>query len=95
MLHPEQGCPLPALTAEVARADATVRAAFDDGLRAIHARLEFITGSGVKAWALLAQCVGAVMLARGALDPALQRVMLKSANAEALALLGNTAQGSR
>ena len=89
MLHPEQGCPLPALTAEVARADTAVRAAFDEGLHAIHARLEPLTGSDAKAWALLSQCVGAVMLARGALAPELQRVLLESAKAETASLLGN------
>ena len=91
MRHPEQGCPLPALTAEVARGDDAVRAAFDDGLRAIHARLEPLTGSDAKAWALLAQCVGAVMLARGALDPELQRSLLESAKAETKALFGDAA----
>ncbi|MEQ1519471.1 MAG: TetR/AcrR family transcriptional regulator [Usitatibacteraceae bacterium] len=43
--HPELGCPLPALTAEVARADDSVRAAFDEGLREIHAQLTPSAGS--------------------------------------------------
>ncbi len=85
--HPERGCPLPALTAEIARADDTVRAAFDDGLRQIHKQLKVIAGSSTKAWALLAQNVGALMLARAALAPALQQELLRSARKEARASL--------
>lgn len=85
--HPERGCPLPALTAEIARADDAVRAAFDAGLREIHAQLEAIAGSSAKAWALMAQSVGALMLARATLDAGLQRELLESARAEARALL--------
>jgi len=85
--HPERGCPLPGLTAEVGRADDAVRAAFDGGLREVHMQLEPIAGSRAKAWALIAQNVGAMMLARAALDPGLQRELLDSARAEARALL--------
>ena len=84
--HPQQGCPLPGLSAEVARADDAVRAAFDDGLREVHAQLQPIAGSSARAWALINQSVGAVMLARAALDPALQRELLASARAEVRAL---------
>jgi AcrR family transcriptional regulator len=85
--QPERGCPLPGLAAEVARADDAVRAAFDDGLREVHAQLEPIAGSSAKAWALIAQSVGAVMLARAALAPGLQRELIESARAEARALV--------
>jgi AcrR family transcriptional regulator len=87
-LHqPEHGCPLPALTAEVARADTAVRAAFDEGLREVHTQLQAVTGSSQNAWALIAQNVGAVMLARAALDPALQQELLEAARGHARSLL--------
>jgi AcrR family transcriptional regulator len=85
--HPERGCPLPALSAEVARADDAVRAAFDDGLRQVHTQLVPAAGSSAAAWALINQSVGAVMLARAALDPGLQRELLESARAEARRIL--------
>lgn len=85
--HPERGCALPALSAEVARADDAVRAAFDDGLRKVHAQLVPVAGSSAAAWALINQSVGAVMLARAALDPGLQGELLESARAEAQRLL--------
>jgi TetR/AcrR family transcriptional repressor of nem operon len=74
--HPERGCVLPTLTAEVARADEPVRAAFQGGIERIHAVLERVTGSGDDAWVLLAQLVGAVMLTRALPDePARQRLL--------------------
>lgn len=67
------GCPLPALTPEIGRADATVRQAFQLGLADVHAQVEKMTGSSTGAWALIAQCVGAVMLARAMPDEATER----------------------
>ena len=62
--HPERGCALPSLTADVARADAEVRQAFTKGLLAVHSALKRLVRSDAAAWALIAQSVGAVMLAR-------------------------------
>ncbi len=85
--RPDSGCPLPALAADVARADDAVRGAFDDGLREVHARLKPLTGSADTAWALISQNVGAMVLARAALDPRLQRALLRAARAQARVLL--------
>jgi hypothetical protein len=85
--QPERGCPLPALTAEVARADPAVRQAFQEGLLQVHARLQRITGSAQAAWSLIAQNVGAVMLARALPDEKLQRRLLAAARRSGWALL--------
>lgn len=74
--HPEQGCPLPTLTPEVARADEASKAAFQSALLDIHASLRRLTPTSEDAWTLMAQNVGAVMLARAILDESLQREML-------------------
>jgi AcrR family transcriptional regulator len=74
--HPEQGCPLPSLTPEVARADDAVKAAYQAGLLEIHAKLRRLTATSEDAWTLMAQNVGAVMLARAIPDEELQREML-------------------
>jgi AcrR family transcriptional regulator len=86
--HPEQGCVLPSLTPEVARSDTTIRAAFQQGMLELHAILERRTGSKDSAWALVAQMVGAVMLARAMVDEKVQRELLAAAKREAQALLG-------
>ena len=62
--HPELGCALPSLAADVARADTEVRQAFTDGLLTVHSALKRLVRSDEAAWALIAQSVGAVMLAR-------------------------------
>lgn len=85
--HPEQGCPLPSLTAEVARADASVRAAFQAGVLDIHAVLQRLTGTSNAAWTLLAQNVGAVMLARAMPDERLQDELLTALRVAADGLL--------
>ena len=75
---PEQGCPLPSLTPEIARADHAVKAAYQRGLLEIHAKLQRLTATSEDAWALMAQNVGAVMLARATLDESLQREILSA-----------------
>lgn len=62
--HPEAGCCLPTLTAEVARADSTVRESFEHAVQRLQTRLARLLGDEDRAWSVLAQAVGAVMLAR-------------------------------
>jgi AcrR family transcriptional regulator len=90
--HPEAGCALPSLTPEVARADGSVRDAFQSGMLAVHAIVAGrFTESGDTAWALIAQCVGAVMLARAMPDERVRRELLGAAAQASLALLGKPA----
>ena len=90
--HPAQGCPLPSLTPEVARADVAAKAAFQAGLQDIHASLQRLTANSADAWTLMAQNVGAVMLARAIPNEALQREILSALRQAGEALL---AHGSR
>jgi TetR/AcrR family transcriptional regulator, transcriptional repressor for nem operon len=76
--QPEDGCPLPALTAEIGRADDEVKAAFEQGVRTIHANVETLIGDADAAWTLIAQNVGAVMIARAMKSPSAQRELLKA-----------------
>lgn len=85
--HPELGCALPSLAADVARAGPEVRAAFEDGLRAVHAVLKRHAGSDDAAWALIAQSVGAVMLARAMQDETARRKLLAAVKRSARALV--------
>jgi len=64
-LHPENGCVLPALGAEIARAGPQVRAAVERALRKLQRRWsERLEGDDDAAWAVMAQCVGALVMAR-------------------------------
>ena len=82
--HPERGCPLPALTAEVARADESVRSEFQARMLELHATIaERMTRSGDAAWGLIAQNVGAILLARAMLDPEAQKALLAATRRDA------------
>lgn len=76
--HPGAGCPLPSLTPEIARADDEVKKAFEKGVQAIHANVSDLTGDADTAWVIMAQNVGAVMLARAMKSEALQREILSA-----------------
>jgi TetR/AcrR family transcriptional regulator, transcriptional repressor for nem operon len=58
------GCPVPSLAAEVARSSDAVRSAFEMGIVDLKNTLAELIGSDGAAWTMLAQNVGAVMIAR-------------------------------
>lgn len=77
--HPETGCPIPSLGAEIARADDATRQHFEDLLKQIVKTLEINTNSPETAWQLLIQAVGAIMLSRAVINPETQLTILKAA----------------
>ena len=93
--HPEEGCLLPSLTPEVARADETVRSVFQAGMLDVHAALERLAGSSDAAWALIAQNVGAVMIARAMSSERVRRELLSAARRAGQAHLQRKAARSR
>ncbi len=62
--NPEGGCAIPALGAEVARAEPAVREEAEHWLSQIQQAWAGILDDSELAWALLAQCVGALVVAR-------------------------------
>jgi TetR/AcrR family transcriptional regulator, transcriptional repressor for nem operon len=74
--NPGTGCPLPSLTSEISRADDSAKKAFQDGLAEIHANVSAITVDSETAWAIIAQNVGAVMLARAMGSEDMQKELL-------------------
>ena len=64
-LHPETGCALTTLGPEIARAGPQVRASVERSLKQLQRGwADRLDGDGDKAWALLAQCIGAIVMAR-------------------------------
>jgi TetR/AcrR family transcriptional repressor of nem operon len=92
--HPEQGCPLPSLTPEISRADEAVKSAFQTGLLDIHAKLQRLTTTSEDAWTLMAQNVGAVMLARAIPDEKLQLEVLSALRKAGEKMLADRANSS-
>jgi TetR/AcrR family transcriptional regulator, transcriptional repressor for nem operon len=76
--HPELGCPLPSLSPEIGRSEDAVKMAFEQGVQSIHANVSALTGNSDTAWAVMAQNVGAVMLARAMQSEAMQRDLLNA-----------------
>ncbi len=72
------GCPLPSLTPEIGRADAVVKQAFENGVQSIHNKVQALAADADSAWVLIAQNVGAVMLARAMQSEDLQRELLRA-----------------
>lgn len=76
--HPESGCALPALGAEIARSDVLVRQQAEHWICRLQERWAQILQSDSLAWAILSQCIGALVVARMLATPEIQRTVLKS-----------------
>ena len=74
--NPEAGCAIPALGAEIARADVPVREEAEHWLCALQQAWAAALGNGQLAWALIAQCVGALVVARMLASEDTQREVL-------------------
>lgn len=63
-MNPELGCVLPTLGPEIAQAEPEVRAVVEAALKRTQKSWSARTGDADAGWALIAQCVGALVLAR-------------------------------
>jgi AcrR family transcriptional regulator len=76
--HPESGCALPALGAEIARSDILIRQQAENWICRLQESWARILESDSLAWAILSQCIGALVVARMLATPDIQRTVLKS-----------------
>lgn len=76
--NPEAGCAIPALGAEIARAHVQVREEAEHWLCTLQQAWASALGDDQKAWALIAQCVGALVVARMLASEDLQREVLEA-----------------
>ena len=77
-LNPEEGCVLPTLGPEIARAAPEVRDAIERGLKQTQKSWSGRIGDPDAAWALIAQCVGALVLARAVASDSTRKEILAS-----------------
>lgn len=87
--HPEKGCPIPALGAEIARADDRTKIEFEQQLVSLIDIISAAVSNREQAWALLAQAVGAIVLARAVADPAQQQEIVQSVLQQSLSVLAS------
>jgi TetR/AcrR family transcriptional repressor of nem operon len=76
--HPDAGCILPTLGAEIARADSSVKEIYEEEMLKGVAILTQRLGSEERAWAMICQMVGAMLLARAMPTEAGQIAILES-----------------
>lgn len=62
--HPDRGCAVPTLGAEVGRADKSAKKIFEDAAMRIHVVWEEKLGDEKLPWAVAAQMIGSILLAR-------------------------------
>jgi AcrR family transcriptional regulator len=85
--HPEVGCLLPALSAEVARASSETREVYERAMDRLMSTLAAVVGDRDLAHALVSLCVGAVTVARGLATEKARTELLAAARTSAHALL--------
>ncbi|SDU98497.1 TetR/AcrR family transcriptional regulator [Pseudomonas mucidolens] len=78
----ESGCALPSMGAEIARSDVAVREHAQTWICRLHANWARTLESESLAWAILSQCVGALVVARMMVDPHVQSQVLSSSYQE-------------
>ena len=86
-----EGCPLPALTSDVARKSDPTRESYEQQFLRFVSEIESLlpgcaTPARERALAIIAQCVGGLMLARAVKDDKLSDQILKSCRSSALAI---------
>ena len=75
--HPEAGCVVPSLAAEVARSGASTKRVFENGMVQLKAQIESLGVDEARAWSIIAQLVGAVTVARGLHSEQARTALLK------------------
>lgn len=76
--HPEAGCVLPAMGAELGRIPPEMKSIVEDGLKEMHSVWYEAVKDDNAAWAAIAQCVGAVILARSVKSDETRREILQA-----------------
>lgn len=79
--QPDSGCAIPTLGAEIARADIGVREQAEDWLVRLQQTWAAVLDDDALAWAILAQCVGALLIARMLATPERQTQVLSASKA--------------
>lgn len=80
--HPESGCALPVLGAEIARSGEQVREHAEYWICRLQQSWASILESESLAWAILSQCVGALVVARMLVSPDVQCSVLEASREE-------------
>ncbi len=87
---PGQGCSIPALGAEIARADISTREKFEAHLLQLKAAFAELLGNDQQAWVMLSQAIGAQVIARAMASSETRKDLLDTVLQDALAQMPAT-----
>jgi len=76
--HPEHGCAIPSLGAEISRADQATKETFSAALTRIQTAIEAVLEDRDAAWAVICQAIGAIVVARAMATTAQRDQVLSS-----------------
>ncbi|PTQ87684.1 TetR/AcrR family transcriptional regulator [Agitococcus lubricus] len=76
--HPEAGCAIPSLGAEIARADLATKQCFEQHLCQLVYVITQTIGDEKRAWAIICQAIGGVVVARAMASSELQQTVLQA-----------------
>jgi len=79
--NPALGCPIPALAAEVARADDDTKQTFEELILQLKERMQSQLTNKDDAWAVITQAVGTVAIARAMTAGSARKALLKASRA--------------
>ncbi len=85
--HPESGCVVPSLAAEIARADTDTKQVFENGILALQTQIRYWVKDEGQAWSIVAQLAGAVMIARGMPSESAQNALLQGVTHQIMQML--------
>lgn len=83
--NPSQGCSIPALGAEIARADISTREKFESHMLQLQAAFAELLGNDQQAWVMLSQAIGAQVIARAMATSDTRKDLLDTVLNDALA----------
>lgn len=85
--HPESGCAVPSLAPEIARASESTQRVFERGVIEIKEQIRNLVKDDAKAWSIIAQLAGAVMIARGMPSEQAREALLKGVSQQVKQIL--------
>ena len=92
--YPESGCAVPSLTPEISRSSASTKRVFEDGMVGLKEQIKNLVKDDAKAWSVMAQLVGAVMIARGLPSEQTRKALLEGVTQQVKQILEDASRNS-
>jgi TetR/AcrR family transcriptional repressor of nem operon len=85
--HPESGCMVPSLAPEIARSNEATQLKFEQGMLGLKNQIWHLVNDDDKAWSIVVQLIGAVMVARALPKDQTRNALLSAVTNQVKAML--------